>query len=119
MGGLLGRAHQKGQGAGSTGASPGRYPLGSPQSRAAARALLERRFAGRKARTIILSGEFDSEPRIGKWQEEADGTLGRVCILPKGMTMQEAERIVSQPGWKPTARPAKPEPTRPPLKPEW
>jgi hypothetical protein len=35
------------------------------------------------------------------------------------MTIEEAELIVSQPGWKPTAPPPKPEHVRPPLKPEW
>lgn len=34
------------------------------------------------------------------------------------MTIEEAERIVSQPGWKPTASPAQPERSRPPLKQE-
>jgi hypothetical protein len=99
---------------------PGDFALGSGMSRAAARAELERRFAGRIARTVIVDLETDcTEPRIGEWREGADGSLGRVCALPKGMTMQEAERIVSQPGWKPTAPPAKPERARPPLKPEW
>ena len=51
------RARQKSTGTGDAGAGPGDYALGSPQSRAAARALLERRFAGRIARTIILSAE--------------------------------------------------------------
>jgi len=97
---------------------PGDYALGSAQSRAAARALLERHFAARTRQTIIISGSDSKEPRIGKWEEGADGSLGRICILPRGMTLQEAERIVSQPGWKPTAPPAKPECSRPPLKAE-
>ena len=86
---------------------------------ATGRALLERRFAARTRQTIIISGSDSKAPRIGKWEEGADGSLGRICILPRGMTMQEAERIVLQPGWKPTAPPAKPERIRPPLKPEW
>jgi hypothetical protein len=39
---------------------PGDYAVGSPQSREAARALLERRFAGRIAPFIIV--ETDSTP---------------------------------------------------------
>ena len=76
---------------------PGDYAVGSPQSRAAARTLLERRFAGRIRRTIIVDLETDcTEPRIGEWREGADGSLGRVCALPKGMRMQEAERNIPQ-----------------------
>jgi hypothetical protein len=55
--------------------------------------------------------------RIGDSIEKPDGTLFRSCNIPAGMTIQEAERIVSQPGWKPMA-PA-PERTHAPLKPEW
>jgi phosphoribosylformimino-5-aminoimidazole carboxamide ribonucleotide (ProFAR) isomerase len=74
---------------------PGDYAVGSPQSRAAARALLERRFAGRIRRTIIVDLDTDcTEPRIGEWREGTDGSMGRVCALPDGMTMREAERIV-------------------------
>ena len=103
---------------------PGRFPVGSAQSRAAARTLLERRNAGRKRLNIILSTECDSvstEPRLGEWREGADGTLIRFCFLPAGMELEEAERIVSQPGWKPAAAAAlaKAERARPPLEPEW
>jgi hypothetical protein len=96
---LATRAHEKGRRAAESGARPGDYAVGSPQSRAAARALLERRFAGRIARTIIVDLEAGcTEPRIGEWCEGADGSLGRVCALPRGMTMQEAERIVAERG---------------------
>lgn len=87
---------KRGLGATDAGLKPGDYAVGSPQSRAAARALLERRFAGRIARTIIVDlGTDCTEPRIGEWREGADGSRGRVCALPDGMTMQEAERIVA------------------------
>ena len=57
---------KRGLGATDVGLKPGDYALGSPQSRAAARALLVRRFAGRIARTIIVDLETDcTEPRIG------------------------------------------------------
>jgi len=61
----------------------------------------------------------EGEIRIGDWMEGHDGILFRTCNIPAGMTIQEAERIVSQPGWNPTAPPPKPAPIRPPLKPEW
>ena len=80
---------------------PGDFALGSSQSRAAARAALERRFASRERLSIILSPESFpecTEPSIGAWREGEDGMLVRTCILPAGMTINEAERIVSQPG---------------------
>lgn len=101
---------------------PGDFALGSSQSRAAARALLERRFEARKRTSIIISiprPGANGEIRIGDWMEGPDGTLFRTCNVPAGMTIQEAERIVSQPGWKPTAPPSQQVRTRPPLKPEW
>ena len=99
---------------------PGDFALGSRQSRAAARAVLERRKTGQ--RRIDVFGSIprpytNSEIRIGTWQEGEDGVLFRYSNIPAGMTIQEAERIVSQPGWKPGPPP--PERVRPPLKPEW
>lgn len=101
---------------------PGEFAVGSGQSRAAARALLERRRAGRKRIDVVSSiprPAGDGEIRIGTWTEGSDGTLFRFSSLPPGMTIGEAERIVSQPGWKPTVPPQEPKRTRPPLKPEW
>jgi hypothetical protein len=101
---------------------PGDFALGSSQSRAVARALLERRLAGRRRIDVVSSiprPSADSEIRIGKWQEGEDGVLFRHSNIPAGMTIEEAERIASQPGWKPTAQPSKPERLRPPIKPEW
>lgn len=101
---------------------PGDFALGSSQSRAAARALLERRFAARKRLDIVSSiprPGGDGGIHIGTWQEGQDGVLFRFSSIPPGMTIQEAERIASQPGWKPTAPPPEPERIRPPLKPEW
>jgi hypothetical protein len=101
---------------------PGDFALGSSQSRAAARALLACRFAARKRMEIVSSiprPGGDGGIHIGTWTEGADGSLFRFSSIPPGMTIQEAERIVSQPGWKCTAPPQKLEPIRPPLKPEW
>jgi hypothetical protein len=102
---------------------PGDFALGSGQSRAAARAMLERRFASRKRMEIIYSiprpGAAEGEIRIGDWIEGQNGMLFRTCNIPAGMTIQEAERIVSGPGWKPTAPPSEQDCKRPPLRPEW
>jgi|HubBroStandDraft_1064217.scaffolds.fasta_scaffold501025_1 hypothetical protein len=69
---------------------------------------------------LIADAEVScSVPRIGEWQEGADGNLVRIRALPDGMTMQEAERIVSQPGWKTTTQPSKPGRVRSPLEGEW
>ena len=100
---------------------PGDFALGSSVSRAAARAELERRNAGRKRIEIVCSipRPGGDEISIGAWTENADGSLFRFSNLPAGMTIQEAERIASQPGWTPTAPPQEPKRIRPPLKPEW
>src|SRR5271170_2487688 len=85
---------------------PAAFPLGSPQSRAAARGLLETRLAGRQRIQVVFSISRPNAQgviRIGDWTEGHDGTLFRTCNIPAGMTFEEAQRIVSQPGWKPTA----------------
>jgi hypothetical protein len=79
---------------------PGDYPLRSRQSRAAARSLLERRLADRKRIDFVLTSSIPRPPgaraiNIGEWQEGADGTLTRFSMIPSGMTLEEAERIVA------------------------
>ena len=74
---------------------PGSYPLGSPQSRAAARADLERRFSARRRIEIVCSIPrpcYESEITIGAWIEGPDGTLTRFINLPAEMTIEEAEK---------------------------
>ena len=100
------------------GTQPGSYPLRSPQSRAAARALLERRFAGRKRLDIVFPTEIH-DPILGEWTEGADGTLIRRSFLPPGMTLREAKPIVSQRGWKPNIQPWEQERELRPIEPEW
>ena len=58
----------------------------------------------------------DGGIRIGTWIGCDDGSLFRISNLPPGMTIEEAERIVSQPGWKPATPQSKLERVRPPLK---
>jgi len=85
---------------------PADYPLRSRQSRAAARSLLERKLANRKRIDVVLTSSIPRPPgalaiNVGKWQEGPDGTLTRFSMIPSGMTIEEAERIASQRGWKP------------------
>jgi hypothetical protein len=88
---------------------PWDFALSSPESRAAARAAVERRRAGRK-RIDVLS----SIPRpgggihVGTWIEGTERSLFRFSTIPGGMTIAEAERIASQPGWKPSIQPEEP-----------
>jgi hypothetical protein len=104
-------------------ARPGQYAVGSPQSRAAAGAILERRFGARDRLQIIfplsLRHPGCKEPFSGEWTEGIDGTLYRNCSLPDGITLEEAGRVVSQPGRTPSVPPLKQERERPPLNPEW
>ncbi len=76
---------------------PGAFAVGSPQSRAAARRLLETKVASAKRLDWVLSvvGKPDiyNPPIVGKWEECPDGTLTRFSRIPWGMTIEEAERM--------------------------
>ncbi len=73
---------------------PEAFPLGSPQSRGAARAKLQQQRAGRERIDLILDmGSGIENLKIGEWTEGEDGPLVRVSIIPNGMSMEEAERI--------------------------
>ncbi len=87
---------------------PSDFALGSPESRAAARAALERRRAGRKRIDIVSSiprPGGDGGIHLGTWIECDDGSLFRLSSIPAGMTIAEAERIVLQPHRKPNIQP--------------
>jgi len=97
---MVNRGSQGRLGATDSGVRPGGFPLGSTQSRAAARASLESRYAERRRIDVICSipRHGGNKIRIGAWIEGADGSLFRLSNIPPGMTMEEAERIVSQTG---------------------
>jgi hypothetical protein len=66
--------------------------------------VLEKRLAGRRRIDVVSSiprPGADAEIRIGKWQEGENDVSFRYSTIPAGMTIAEAERIVTQPGWKP------------------
>jgi hypothetical protein len=97
---MVNKGTQRRLGATESGLRPGGFPLGTAQSRAAARGLLERRYTERRRIDVICSipRPGGDEISIGAWQEGADGSLLRFSNIPAGMTIEEAERIVSQPG---------------------
>lgn len=75
----------------------GDLPLGSLESRAAARALLNRKLEddGKVLDLIIRHiGNTTSRPMIGRWNTTSDGRI-RISHLPGEMTMVEAERMVA------------------------
>jgi hypothetical protein len=86
-------------GATDAGVSPGKYPLGSPQSRAAARAMLTRRWERRERVDFVVRhiGAVPgfTKPQVSDWVECDDGTLMRCSHLPAGMTIEQAERIAA------------------------
>ena len=84
------------------GVRPGKYALGSGQSRAAARILLEQRRRTEKRRTVILCIGGLEAPSVGDpqspggsvWSREPDGTQMRTIWLPGGADMAECLRQV-------------------------
>jgi hypothetical protein len=92
-------------GATDSGQRPGDYALGSVESRAAARAAVDQRRASQKRRELVIVSDvprpnYENDPGfdpIGPiahdWHMADDGVLERVCWIPPGMTVEEAERI--------------------------
>jgi hypothetical protein len=84
---------------------PADFPVGSPESRAAARAAVEQRRASQKRREFVLihsvpRPNYEGDPNfdplgpiVHEWHMAEDGVLERHCSIPPGMTLEEAERI--------------------------
>ena len=80
---------------------PGNFPIGSPESRAAARLTLEYASDNRE-RIQLLSHipwphgphQDHTRPHVGPWQEWADGKLFRIVYVPPEMDVEEARRIL-------------------------
>jgi len=70
----------------SNGPSPWDFPLGSIESRAAARIRLiqlnDRRERIRIIRSVPWHGEDNSRLNFGQWQESQDGTLTQIVYVP-------------------------------------
>jgi hypothetical protein len=73
----------------------GDLPLGSIQSRAAARLLLEEKRKGEKRREIVIciEGAKDAS-EASEWTQDRDGTLERVIWLTPGSVLTEGLRSV-------------------------
>jgi hypothetical protein len=99
---------QQSLGATGSGQRPGDYALGSVESRAAARAVVVQRRGSQKRRELVIicdvprpnrenDPEFDAVgPIVHDWHLAEDGVLERMCIIPPGMTVEEAERICTE-----------------------
>jgi hypothetical protein len=72
---------------------PGDFPLGSLESRAAARAMLEDAEGSRLRLTIVSylqrPGRDNSQIHIGAWQACPDGLRMRMVYVPSGMDWPE------------------------------
>jgi hypothetical protein len=86
---------------------PGDFPIGSPESRAAARMLVANRRDTRRRIEIVSNVHIpwhsegpapdpwnDEESHIGPWQDCVDGSLMRIVYIPTGMSEDEARKIV-------------------------
>ena len=78
------------------GVRPGDFPVGSAQSRAAARHLLKKRMEGLKRRETIIGIDADRKPNAGKYGEDdrGSGEIARLIGIPYGMTLGEGLRAV-------------------------
>jgi hypothetical protein len=84
---------------------PSDFLIGSPESRAVARMVVQRRAAQCKRLEMVTNVLFHdhdetepdpSKPHASPWQNTLDGGLMRMLYVPEGMTADEARRIVDQ-----------------------
>ena len=81
---------------------PEEFPLGSPESRAAARAMLEAQERDVRRVSIILDAprpQHEGEPdtKVGPWYKTADGALMRTVIVPPGTDENTLRRVLATP----------------------
>ena len=81
---------------------PEEFPVGSVESRAAARAILESRESGVRRFQIILDvprprREGRPETIVGHWTKQSDGTLFRTVIVPPGTDKETLQRLLATP----------------------
>ena len=77
---------------------PGNFPIGSPESRAAARLTLEYASDNRERFEFVSHiprpNEDNTRPHATPWVDYGDGILRRILYVPPGMDKAEARRIV-------------------------
>jgi hypothetical protein len=85
---------------------PGNFPIGSPESRAAARMLMGSRRDNRKRIQFVTNVSFpdhDGPPGdrsklyVTPWTETQDGCLFRFVYVPNGTDDETEERLVATP----------------------
>jgi len=71
---------------------PADFPVGSAQSRAAARVMLEKRSSSDKRSLWILSSPIHRCPTVkpGEWYSSTPGEQSRTICVPVGMKLSEA-----------------------------
>jgi hypothetical protein len=79
---------------------PGFFPIGSPESRAAARLMLTNHINRRKRIQIISdicrSHQDNSVPHATPWAKTVDGGLMRLVYVPTGMSEDEWRPLVDE-----------------------
>jgi hypothetical protein len=79
------------------GARPGEFPLGSPESRAAARMFLNNQRDSRKRIEIVSNiarpDPDSAKPHVSPWSDFGD-ILMHVLYVPAGMTEEAARNIL-------------------------
>ena len=73
------------------------FELGTLQSRAAARALLDSRRSVIDLFEIYSNRVEVTTPNFGEWQINRPGSMSRICHFPVGMTFEEAMKASGQP----------------------
>ena len=80
---------------------PEEFPVGSAESRAAARALLELHERGVRRITLIIDPAMrprregpPDEASVGPWFIGKDGNLFRTALIPKGMDEETKRRLL-------------------------
>jgi hypothetical protein len=77
---------------------PGDFPLGSIESRAVARARVQRSIEGRERTTFLLLGfglkaMSVKKADIGQWDQQSDGSFTRQVTGPSEMSSEDALEI--------------------------
>jgi hypothetical protein len=83
---------------------PEEFPIGSAESRAAARALLDARDRGVRRIKLVLNMDQrpprerdDGKGAVGPWTVGLDGNLWRTILLPRGADDKTKRLILAMP----------------------
>jgi hypothetical protein len=76
---------------------PEEFPIGSAESRAAARVLLDSREKGVRRIQLLIRG-YDNDPgSVGSWWTGFDGNLCRTVCIPTGTDEETERRLLATP----------------------